>query len=59
MLTTFAVIYLILGLPAAFLVWMMLKASKGRENMVQDRNYDRSNYNQFHERRTEPNRIRS
>lgn len=59
MLTTIIGIYLILGLPAALVIWMVLIASKGRKDNLQDLKYDRSKYKRFKERKTEPDSVRS
>jgi hypothetical protein len=59
MLTTIIGIYLILGLPAALVIWMVLIASNGRKDNLQDLKYDRSKYKRFHERKTEPDSVRS
>lgn len=59
MLATFIGLYLILGLPAALLIWIMLIASKGNENKVQNLKRNRSKYKRFHERNSEPDRVHS
>lgn len=59
MLATFIGIYLILGLPAVLVIWVMLVASKGHKDKAQDLKVNRSKYNRFHERNTEPDGIRS
>ena len=59
MLATFLGIYLILGLPVVLVIWMMLKVSKKRDEKVQEKKYERANYNRFHEQKTEPDSVRS
>jgi hypothetical protein len=46
-------------LPAALVIWMVLIASNGRKDNLQDLKYDRSKYKRFHERKTEPDSVRS
>lgn len=59
MLATITGVYLILGLPAALLVWMMLIGSKKDENRGIKPEYNRSKYTRFHEHNTEPRTLHS
>ena len=57
MLATIVMIYVILGLPAALLIWVAMIASKQNDDKAQ--NVKHSEYKRFHERKTEPSRLHS
>jgi len=57
MLANFVVIYVILGLPAASLIWMAMIASKQNDDIAQ--NVKHSEYQRFYERKTGPSRLHS